>query len=254
MTITLDRPKALNTLNLETVRGIRRAMDDAAASDDVRLILFRGSGGQAFCAGGDIKFMSQAVRDRDVDRALRFLREEYDLDLLVRRFPKPVVVIVHGITMGGGLGLAAGADLVLATEHEIRGAECVRLGFADCLIPSVQLDEAIGVIERAGPGLPLEKDRATKEIRALLEPITEIDIPTNNDMDQWVREYFEGKASVCELLNNLRQCSIQGTLCDGVFASLSERSPTGVVLTLDLLRHNEHQPMKSVCVTTNISP
>ena len=288
MTITLDRPIALNTLNLETVRGIRRAMDDAAASDDVRLILFRGSGGQAFCAGGDIKFMSQAVRDRDVDRALRFLREEYDLDLLVRRFPKPVVVIVHGITMGGGLGLAAGADLVLATEqtrmampetrigffpdvgatgwmfakcppgfpeflgltgYEIRGAECVRLGFADCLIPSVQLDKAIGVIERAGPGLPLEKDRATKEIRALLEPITEIDIPTNTDMDQWVKEYFKGKTSVYELLNNLRQCSIQGTLCDGVFASLSERSPTGVVLTLDLLRHNEHQPMKSVYET-----
>ncbi|MBW2203472.1 MAG: enoyl-CoA hydratase/isomerase family protein, partial [Deltaproteobacteria bacterium] len=113
--------------------------------------------------------------------------------------------------------------------------ECVRLGFADCLIPSVQLDEAISVIERAGPGLPLEKDRATKEIRALLEPVTEIDIPTNADMDQWVREYFKGKTSVYELLNNLRQCSIQGTLCDGVFASLSERSPTGVVLTLDLL-------------------
>ena len=288
MTITLNRPKTLNTLNLEAVRGIRRAMDEGVASDDVRLIMLRGSGGRAFCAGGDIKFMAQAVRDRDVDRALGFLREEYDLDLLVRGFPKPVVVIVHGITMGGGLGLAAGADLVLATEqtrmampetrigffpdvgatgwmfakcppgfpeflgltgYEMRGAECVRLGFADCLIPSAQLDEAIAVIERAGPGLPREKDRATKEIRALLEPLIENDIPSNPDMDQWVREYFKGKKSVHELLNNLRQCSIQGTLCDGVFASLSERSPTGVVLTLDLLRHNERRPMESVYQT-----
>ena len=285
MTITLDRPEALNTLNLEAVRGIRRAMDEGAESDDVRLILLRGSGSRGFCAGGDIKFMSQAVRGRDVDRALRFLREEYDLDLLVRRFPKPVVVVAHGITMGGGLGLAAGAGLVLATEqtrmampetrigffpdvgatgwmfakcppgfpeflgltgYEIRGAECVRLGFAHCLIPSTQLDEANAVIERAGPGLPHEKDRATKQIRALLEPFIEKDIPLNPDMDQWVREYFKGKKSVQELLDNLRQCSIQGSLCDGVFARLSERSPTGVVLTLELLRHNENRPMESV--------
>jgi enoyl-CoA hydratase len=288
MTITLNRPEALNTLNLEVVRRIRRAMDEGAASDGVRLILLRGAGGRAFCAGGDIKFMSQAVRDKDVDRALRFLREEYDLDLLIHGFPKPVVVMAHGITMGGGLGLAAGADLVVATEqtrmampetrigffpdvgatgwmfakcppgfpeflgltgYEMRGAECVRLGFADCLLPSAQLDEAIAVIERAGPGLPHEKDRATKEIRALLEPVTLNDIPSNPDMDQWVREYFKGKSSVPELLNDLRQCSIQGTLCDGVFASLSERSPTGVVLTLALLRHNERRPMESVFQT-----
>ena len=288
MTITLNRPEALNTLNLEAVRRIRRAMDEGAASDGVRLILLRGAGGRAFCAGGDIKFMSQAVRDKDVDRALRFLREEYDLDLLICGFPKPVVVMAHGITMGGGLGLAAGADLVVATEqtrmampetrigffpdvgatgwmfakcppgfpeflgltgYEMRGAECVRLGFADCLLPSAQLDDAIAVIEGAGPGLPHEKDRATKEIRALLEPVTLNDIPSNPDMDQWVREYFKGKTSIPELLNDLRQCSIQGNLCDGVFASLSERSPTGIVLTLGLLRHNERRPMESVYQT-----
>jgi len=83
----------------------------------------------------------------------------------------------------------------------------------------------------------------------LLEPIIENDIPSNPNMDQWVREYFKGKLSVPELLNDLRQCSIEGTLCDDVFASLSERSPTGVVLTLDLLRHNECRPMESVYQT-----
>jgi enoyl-CoA hydratase len=287
-TITLNRPEALNTLNLDVVRQIRRAIDEGAASDQVRLILLRSAGGRAFCAGGDIKFMSQAVRDREVDRALLFLREEYDLDLLIYGLPKPVVVMAHGITMGGGLGLAAGADLVLATEqtrmampetrigffpdvgatgwmfakcppgfpeflgltgYEMRGAECVRLGFADGLVPSAQLDEAIAVIERAGFGLSREKELATKEIRTLLKPLIEDDIPSNPDMDQWVREYFKGKSSVPELLDDLRQCSIQGTLCDDVFASLSERSPTGVVLTLDLLRHNERRPMESVYQT-----
>ncbi|MES0364087.1 MAG: enoyl-CoA hydratase/isomerase family protein, partial [Desulfobacteria bacterium] len=96
MTITLNRPEALNTLNLDVVRQIRRAIDEGAAYDWVRLILLKSTGGRAFCAGGDIKFMSQAVRDREVDRALRFLREEYDLDLLIRGLPKPVVVVAHG--------------------------------------------------------------------------------------------------------------------------------------------------------------
>lgn len=288
MTITLNRLEALNTLNLNAVRQIRRAIDEGAASDQVRLILLRSAGGRAFCAGGDIKLMLQAVRDGEVDRALRFLREEYDLDLLIHGLPKPVVVMAHGITMGGGLGLAAGADLVLATEqtrmampetrigffpdvgatgwmfakcppgfpeflgltgYEMRGAECVRLGFADYLIPAAQLDEAIAVIEGAGSGLPRGKDRAAKETRALLEPLIEKDIPSNPGMDRWVKEYFKGKLSVPELLDDLRQCSIEGTLCDDVFARLSERSPTGVVLTLALLRHNEHQPMESVYQT-----
>ncbi len=100
MILMLNRPEALNTLNLEAVRDMRKAVDEGALSDKVRLILLRGSGSQAFCAGGDIKFMSQAVRDGDVDRALGFLRNEYDLDLLVRRFPKPVVVTAHGINVG----------------------------------------------------------------------------------------------------------------------------------------------------------
>ena len=107
MTITLNRPEALNTLNLEAVRRIRRAMDEGAASDGVRLILIRGAGGRAFCAGGDIKFMSQAVRDKDVDRALRFLRQEYDLDLLIQALPPLIETIPDArlIIVGDGDGL-----------------------------------------------------------------------------------------------------------------------------------------------------
>ncbi len=65
-------------------------------------------------------------------------------------------------------------------------------------------------------------------------------------MDQWVAEYFAGKNSVREIMESLRQCTIQTQLCDGVFTRLAERSPTAVVLTLKLLRHNEMRPLEEV--------
>lgn len=285
LTITLNRPDALNSLNLDMVRRIRAAMGEAAASTSTKLVLLGGTGPRAFCAGGDIKSMAQAASEHDLARALRFLEEEYALDLLIHRFPKPVVVLAHGITMGGGLGLSAGADVVVAEErtrmampetrigffpdvgatgwmfskcppgypeflgltgYEMKGAECVRLGFADCLIPTARLHEVEALLERHAPSLSADKARAARGIRALLEPLAQHDIPANPAMDLWVRDYFQGKTSVAALLSDLRQCSIEEGLCEGVFRRLSERSPTAVALTLQLLHRNRGRPMEAV--------
>jgi len=285
LTVALNRPDALNSLNLDMVRRICAAMDEAAVSGHVRAVLLRGIGPRAFCAGGDIKSMAQAAAEHDLARALQFLEEEYALDLLIHRFPKPVVVLAHGITMGGGLGLAAGADIVVAEErtrmampetrigffpdvgatgwmfskcppgypeflgltgYEMKGAECVRLGFADCLIPSARLHEAAALLERHAPSLSADKTQAARGIRALLEPLAQHDIPANPAMDLWVRDYFQGKTSVAALLSDLGQCSIEEGLCEGVFRRLSERSPTAVALTLQLLLRNRGRPMEAV--------
>ena len=79
-----------------------------------------------------------------------------------------------------------------------------------------------------------------------LDHFFEKNIPDNPDMDQWVEAYFAGKSSIIEIMESLRQCSIQTQLCDGVFTRLAERSPTAVVLTLKLLRHNETQSLEEV--------
>lgn len=285
LTVTLNRPDALNSLTLDMVRGTRRAMDGAVASAFTKLVLLRGEGQRAFCAGGDIKSMAQAAEENDLPRALRFLEEEYALDLIIHRFPKPVVVLAHGITMGGGLGLSAGADVVVAEErtrmampetrigffpdvgatgwmfskcppgypeflgltgYEMRGAECVRLGFAHCMVSAARMNEAEALLERHASSLPADRAQAAREIRALLEPLSRKDIPANPEMDQWVRDYFQEKTSVPELLAELRQCSIQEGLCEGVFRRLSERSPTAVTLTLGLLLRNRGRPMEAV--------
>ena len=80
----------------------------------------------------------------------------------------------------------------------------------------------------------------------LLNPLIEKTIPAKPDMDDWVRSYFEGKTSIVRMIEDLRQCSIQSNLCDGVFHRLSERSPTALVVTLELLRHNEGLPIEDV--------
>ena len=210
MTITLNRPKALNSLNLEMIRLVQKAMNEAALNGSIRVVVLQGIGERAFCAGADIKTLAQAVMENRQDRAMRFYREEYDLDLCIHDFQKPVVLIARGITMGGGLGFAAGADIVLSTEetrmampetrigffpdvgatgwmftkcpegyaeflgltgYEMAGGECVRLGFATHLIPAEHIETAMGVIYDNASSLPEEKDFAVDGIRSLIDPL-----------------------------------------------------------------------------------
>ena len=281
----LNRPAALNSLSYKMIGLIRKAVEQGAEDDTVGLLLFYGAGEKGFCAGGDIKAMAWDVREGRVDKALHFLAEEYALDLSLHRFPKPVVVLADGITMGGGLGLAAGADLVVATErtrmampetrigyfpdvgatgwlfekcppgypeylgltgYEVQGPESVRLGLATRLVHSGDLP---GFVERL-KNLPLEFSRdqaeALGQITAVLEPFIIKHIPLKPEMDDWVRTTLAGKDSILDLLEDLRQCSLFSDLCQGIFQRLSERSPTALTITLQLLRHNQGRPMEEV--------
>lgn len=285
MTITLNRPKALNSLSLAMIRQIRDALDEARSSDRIGLVLFRGAGGRAFCAGGDVKAVARAVMENRKDDAMRFFREEYALDLEIHRFPKTVMAVVDGITMGGGLGLAAGADIVVATEntlmampetrigffpdvgatgwmfdkcprgypeylgltgYEIKGTETLRLGFSTHYMESKDAARALSVLHENAGSFTGYKERVTKQVRDLLLPFIQPLTPQNNEMDAWVSDYFAGKTAMTDLLADLSQCSFYHDLCEGVFNRLSERSPTATVLTLKLLRHNEGRPLEDV--------
>jgi enoyl-CoA hydratase/carnithine racemase len=199
-----------------------------------------------------------------------------------------VIVLADGITMGAGLGVAASADMAVATErtrmampetrigffpdvgstgwmfdkcpagypeylgltgYEMKGAETVRVGFATHLSPWDRLPELINILEGYKINLPSSRNQAAKQLASALDPFFKKDITANTDMDEWVATYFEGKSSLVELIESLRQCSIQTRLCDQVFDRLAERSPTALVVTLKLLRHNEHLPLENVFQT-----
>lgn len=130
LSIILNRPNVINSLNVEMVRLIQEALDKAESSPDVNFVLIKGNGDKGFCAGGDVEAIYNAIKQGAPDRGMEFFREEYELDLRIFRFPKPIIVLAHGITMGGGLGLAAGADMVVSTEKTLMAMPETRIGFS----------------------------------------------------------------------------------------------------------------------------
>jgi enoyl-CoA hydratase/carnithine racemase len=127
--LILNRPEAINSLTFEMLLIIADEIAKAGADQAVKLVIFSGSGAKGFCAGGDIKIMARAVMENDIEPAMRFLKVENILDLDIHRFNKPVVVFAHGITMGGGLGLSVGADIVAANETTRMAMPETRIGF-----------------------------------------------------------------------------------------------------------------------------
>lgn len=122
--ITLNRPKALNALSLEMVRELTVVLRGWATHPAVHAVLLHGAPRPAdgskhpathFCAGGDIRFMHDAALAGDA-AVEDFFTEEYSLDHLIHTYPKPTIAWMEGVTMGGGMGLAQGCDLRVATE------------------------------------------------------------------------------------------------------------------------------------------
>jgi enoyl-CoA hydratase len=285
MEIILNRPNVINALNAKMIRQIRRALDEAMKKDQYRSVVFLGSGDRGFCAGADLKRLARAVKKHSFAVADQFFQEEYALDLSIHRFPKPVIVIADGITMGGGLGIAAGATLVIATEqtfmampetrigffpdvgatgwmftkcpsgypaylglggYEMKGAECIRLGMANALTRRADLPRLRKALQDFSETPIEEKTMAAQRLRSYLTPFFREDMHVNTEMDAWVATHFAGKTSIREIMDSLAQCSKEDRLCQDVYRRLSERSPTALVLTLTLLRHNEGRPLEEV--------
>ena len=114
--ISLDRPRALNALDLGMVRAVAAALDAWRREPEVHVVVVEGTGGRAFCAGGDIRAIYDAVLDADHDGIERFFAEEYALNLAVADYPKPYVALVDGICMGGGIGVSVHGAYRVASE------------------------------------------------------------------------------------------------------------------------------------------
>ena len=283
--ITLNRPQAINSLNLEMVRLLQAALEIARKDAQVHFVLLKGAGERGFCAGGDLKNFAQAVQAGEAWRAEQFFQEEYALDLTVHEFPKPVVVLADGVTMGGGLGLAAGADLVIVTErtrialpetrigffpdvgatgwlftkcppgypeflaltgYEILGAECLRLGLATDFANSSQLPRIQEALRNFSIPLPKNRPAAAALLRSELAIFLEAPSFPVCELDQWVAQHFQGRKTLPEIIDSLSSCSLESMVCREVFDHLAERSPTALDLTIQLLRHNEGQPLVQV--------
>lgn len=186
--ITLTRPKALNALSYPMCLAIEKALDDWAHDDSVALIVVDAEGDRAFCAGGDIESLYRTGIDGDAGYSQRFWRDEYRMNAKMANFPKPVVALMQGFVMGGGVGLGGhtshrivgdttqiampecgiglipdvGGTLVLArapgrmgeylglTGARIGAGDAIYTGFADYYLPEAEWPALIDALEQSG--------------------------------------------------------------------------------------------------------
>ncbi|SDR50989.1 enoyl-CoA hydratase [Rhizobiales bacterium GAS113] len=127
--ITLDRPEALNALTLAMVRAMRVALDGWANDPAISCVAIRAAGGRAFCAGGDIQTIYRQRQEGQAGESLTFWAEEYDLNRVIKRYPKPYIALTDGIVMGGGVGVSVHGSHRVAGERFQFAMPEVGIGF-----------------------------------------------------------------------------------------------------------------------------
>ena len=270
--ITLNRAKALNALSLDMVRSITRVLSAWQHDLRVQAVAMRGMGKEgafgAFCAGGDIRFFHQAALAGD-PRLEDFFTEEYRLNHLIHHYPKPCMVFMDGVVMGGGMGLAQGAKLRIATErtkmampetliglfpdvgggyflsrcqgalgeylgltgHMLNGAEAVFAGLADVLVDSASLNAMWTQL----PAHHWSRPDALETFTSSFQAATQQDTPawwTDSLNQAFSAPDLQSIASALKTSNNQH-----------ALEALHKRSPLMLAVTLEQIRRARHMQL-----------
>jgi enoyl-CoA hydratase len=127
--IRLNRPKALNALDLPMIRALTAALQAWRDDPHVHAVVIEGTGDRAFCAGGDIRALRQHQLEGDRAPVDAFFTEEYALNRMIASYPKPYIALIDGICMGGGIGVSIYGAYRVATEHAMFAMPETAIGF-----------------------------------------------------------------------------------------------------------------------------
>jgi len=193
--ITLQRPKAMNAMTYEMCLAIEKALIEWKHDSNVELIIIDAQGDRAFCSGGDISDLYEEGRKGNYNYGKKFWDDEYRLNALIAKYPKPYIAFMQGFTMGGGVGISChgshrivcetskiampecsiglipdvGGSLLLArapsnlgyylgiTGTQMDAADAVFAGFADSFIPKNEWPYIIEILEKSGDASILKK-------------------------------------------------------------------------------------------------
>lgn len=117
-TLLMNRPKTLNALDLEMIRGFQAAVDAWKDDPAVRLVVLEGAG-KAFCAGGDVRRIRQLAIEGDTAAIESFFAEEYAVNRGIADFGKPWVSLIDGVCMGGGIGVSVHGRPIVVSENAL---------------------------------------------------------------------------------------------------------------------------------------
>lgn len=126
--LTLNRPTGLNAVTLPMVRILHRQLQDWADDPNIVAVVLRAAGEKAFCAGGDIRMLYDSHMNGDNLR-WDFFEEEYALDQYIHAYTKPLLALMNGYVLGGGMGLVQGASLRVISERTRMGMPEVGIGY-----------------------------------------------------------------------------------------------------------------------------
>lgn len=239
-TLTIDDPEHRNPMSLGTMAELARAIDDAAADPEIRVIVVTGAGDRAFSAGGDLSggFVDAPLADHDARGVLA------DLFRAMRRCGKPVIARVNGHAVAGGFGLAAACDIVIAVEDATFGTPEIRVGLWPMMITAIlqrliptraafelmatgrriSAAEALrlGVVSRVVP--PEELDEAIEETVVQLLAVSPAILALGKDAF-YATEDMPLDTALDYLHNGLTTIAMTEDAAEGVAAFVEKRDP-----------------------------
>jgi len=273
--LTLNRPQAINALDIDMIRRLSAALDAWRDDTDIDVVLIDGEGDRGLCAGGDVRSLYDAIVAGDPAHAGEFFRAEYALNLAIAQYPKTVVAIADGITMGGGIGLAGHAAIRIVTERSrlampetrigftpdvggtyllgrapgrlgeylgltggaMSAADAVYAGFADHFVPSQHLAELREALgKRADPTSPTE-------LVLLFDETPEPSVLAAERA--WIDEVFAAD-TVVEIAQRLSART--EVPASAAAATLAELSPTGLAVTLEAVREAREGDLRDALI------
>lgn len=151
--IELNRPKALNSLTPEMIDLIAASLAQWRDNDEVEQVLFLSTSPKAYCAGGDVRYAREGVQEGKLGDVDKFFAEEYTLNGDIAEYPKPVIVLIDGIAMGGGLGISAHGTHRVVTDKTFASMPEMNIGYVTDVGMAYAAQRAVGTRGKASPEL-----------------------------------------------------------------------------------------------------
>ena len=260
--IVLDRPAALNALDLRMVRRMSAALAAWREEDAVRAVVVTSSSPKAFCAGGDIRAVRDAGVRTDGEAVHGYFAAEYALDAAVAAYPKPYVSLIDGYALGGGLGISVHGRHRVVTERAVLAMPETAIGFfpdigAGHFLPRLRGESGmyLGLTgTRVSGAAAVECGLATHYVHSADLPALEKALAEDGGRQvEAVLAGFASAAPPSELRGNeeavdrcfgaptleevLSRLEAEGTeWADETLAALRRVSPTALLLTFEVVR------------------
>jgi len=274
--IVLNRPKALNALTLSMCCSIREHLLAWQDDDNIKIVVIRGEGERAFCAGGDIRQLYEGG-SQETEQAENFFYHEYEMNKAIFHFNKPYIALLDGITMGGGVGVSVHGSHRVATErlmlampetgigffpdigagHFLNGCpgklgyylgltgnkigkdDALALGLATHAVPSQQLDILMGALCQGD-----YDSNAYAVVDAVIQAFVNVGGENELAAKKSIIDHCFSESTVEGIIVRLEEQEL--AWASDVVKTLLTKSPLSLKVTLEQLRRAQQMPFDTV--------